>query len=91
MRGQEKAPKYLTKEQVQQLLAHRTGIPDWFVEAFLFSCYTGLRLSDVESLVWGEVHPIGARVDDQDHLTVVKQQVKTKELVRVPLSPQALP
>lgn len=89
VRGEEKPPKYLTKEQVQHLLKNRQGIPDWFVEAFLFSCYTGLRLSDVEALEWGDLHPTGPSVDQASQLTVIKRQIKTKTEVRIPLSPQA--
>lgn len=89
VRGEEKDPKYLTKEQVQLLLENRQGIPDWFVEAFLFSCYTGLRLSDVESLEWGDLHPTGTSQDQAERLTIVKRQIKTKQEVKIPLSPQA--
>lgn len=89
IRGEEKPPKYLTKEQVKLLLQNRQGIPDWFVEAFLFSCYTGLRLSDVEELEWGDLQRTCKGKDQAEQLTVVKRQKKTKTEVRVPLCPQA--
>jgi integrase len=90
VRGKEKPPKYLTKEQIQLLLQKREGIPDWFVEAFLFSCHTGLRLSDVESLVWADVRHMGVDKEGLAQITIVKEQIKTQELVRVPLTLQAL-
>jgi len=90
VRGIEKDPKCLTKDQVQLLMKNREGIPDWLVDAFLFSCYTGLRLSDVEDLVWAEVQPTGTNQEGREQFSIVKKQIKTKEIVRVPLSPQAL-
>jgi integrase len=90
VRVKEKSLKYLTKEQVQQLLEKREGIPDWLVNAFLFSCYTGLRLSDVEGLEWGDLKVTGQTSGGIEQLTIVKTQVKTGEEVRVPLSPKAL-
>jgi integrase len=89
VRGKEKAPKFLTKDQVQVLLQNRDGIPDWFVEAFLFSCYTGLRISDIETLVWANVQRTGVTKEGQVQSTIVKEQIKTQDLVRVPLAPKA--
>jgi integrase len=90
VRGKEKAPKYLTKEQIQQLLSKREGIPDWFVEAFLFSCHTGLRISDIESLVWADLRHTGVSKEGLLQFTIAKEQIKTQELVHVPLTAQAL-
>lgn len=52
--------------------------------AFLFSCFCGLRVSDIEQLTWGNIH------DEDGTPVVVKQMKKTKEEVRVPLGKQAL-
>jgi site-specific recombinase XerD len=41
VRVKEKPPKCLSKEQVELLLQNRQDIPDWLVQAFQFSCYTG--------------------------------------------------
>ena len=90
VRVKESDPRYLTKEQVQQLLVQRDGIPTWLVRPFLFSCYTGLRLSDVESLTWAELKATGKNAESVEQLAVVKTQLKTGEIVRVPLSPMAL-
>lgn len=52
--------------------------------AFLFSCYTGLRLSDIETLKWDNIH----RYNGIQMLT--KIQVKTNSEVNIPLGKQAL-
>lgn len=52
--------------------------------AFLFSCYTGLRLSDIETLKWDNIH----RYNGMQMLT--KIQVKTNSEVNIPLGKQAL-
>ena len=52
--------------------------------AFLFSCYTGLRLSDIETLKWNNI---------QKHngiYMLVKIQVKTNSEVCIPLCKQAI-
>lgn len=48
--------------------------------AFLFSCFTGLRYSDMRKITWGDI---------QDGILVLVQQ-KTSEPVRIPLSANAL-
>lgn len=52
--------------------------------AFLFSCYTGLRLSDIETLSWNDIH----RQNGIYMLT--KIQVKTNNEVSIPLCKQAV-
>ncbi|WP_367615712.1 site-specific integrase [Pontibacter liquoris] len=53
----------------------------------MFSCYTGLRLSDVESLTWAE---IVSTTGKHGQFTIVKEQAKTGETVVIPLSRQAM-
>jgi integrase len=90
IRGKEEPLKYLTQEQIELLLQNRDGIPEWFVQAFLFSCSTGLRISDVETLVWANIHRANPNKEAQVKCTIVKEQVKTQNLVRVPLTSKAL-
>lgn len=52
--------------------------------AYLFSCFCGLRISDIAGLKWGNVF----RDRGQYRLEVVIQ--KTKEPIYLPLSPEAL-
>lgn len=49
--------------------------------AFLFACYTGLRYSDIELLTWD-------RIDIVNNFISIRQK-KTKELLTIPMIPQA--
>ncbi|MDO4217129.1 MAG: site-specific integrase [Bacteroidales bacterium] len=69
---------YLEAYELQQLI--KTPCSNKCVsDAFLFSCYTGLRLSDVETLKRRHIVTVGQR-----HF-IVKRQVKTRHEVRIPL------
>lgn len=51
-------------------------------KAFLFSCFTGLRYSDMKALNWSEIHKAAdGKTEYIDHI-----QVKTKDRVTIPLS-----
>ena len=54
--------------------------------AFLFSCFTGLRLSDVRSLTWGKI----IKAPDGHTLYIRVRMQKTQKLLNVPLSKEAL-
>lgn len=54
--------------------------------AFLFSCFTGLRYSDIKSLLWSEIR----KAADGRTLFLEHPQVKTRKIVTVPLSEEAL-
>ena len=73
---------YLTIDEIQQLAA--TDCPHPGVKAaFLFSCLTGLRRSDIQKLTWGEVHEQG------DFTRLIFRQKKTKGQEYLDISPQA--
>lgn len=75
--------EYLTMEEVR--LLSRTKIQsDQVRRAFLFSCFTGLRASDVRNLDWSDIHK--TEVGTQ----IAIRQVKTKGLVYLPLSDNAI-
>jgi len=49
--------------------------------AFLFSCYTGLRIIDIETLSWGRI--------STNPMRLIKKQEKTGNAVHIPLSKSA--
>lgn len=69
---------YLTIDEVRTI-SETPCIKEIIRQAFLFSCFTGLRYSDVASLRWSDI------VDGQ----IRKSMVKTKDIVIVPLSDNA--
>lgn len=75
--------EYLTHDEVK-LLSETPCKSDVVKRAFLFACFTGLRISDIETLLWEEVR----KTDYGWH--VEERQVKTKSIVVVPLSENAL-
>ena len=75
--------EYLTLEEVQKLMASRCGNEN-VKRAFLFSCFTGLRLGDIEDLTWDKIR------DVEGGKEVATRMNKTRQLVYVPLSDNAL-
>lgn len=73
---------YLTAEELKILAA--TKCPNQQVRAaFLFSCFCGLRLSDIEGLTWAKVR------QDGDSWQVETRMQKTRQLLYLPLSAEA--
>jgi integrase len=70
---------YLTAPEVQSLAnAPINGeLGTEIKRAFLFGCYTGLRISDLKTLVWGDIQ--------RDPLQINKRQEKTERKAFVPL------
>ena len=77
--------EFLTVEELKVLINTPCRF-DIVKRAFLFSCFTGLRYSDVKSLLWSEVHTAA----DGKTLYIEHRQVKTKKTVTIPLSDEAL-
>jgi len=71
---------YLTIDEVKLLakFEYIFNFPD-IKKAFLFSCFTGLRFSDVKQLRWKDIK--------QDHLEI--RQQKTQDFIYIPLSQTA--
>lgn len=82
---QESTREYLTVDELKSMIAIPCG-DEALKNAFLFSCFTGLRISDVRSLTWGKVleFPNG----NGQYLRVKMQ--KTQNYVNIPLSKDAL-
>lgn len=70
---------YLTEEEQAGMAAAPCDYPEVKL-SFLFACQTGLRISDVKALTWGDVQ--GNRIEIM--------QEKTEEAVYLDLSPMAM-
>ena len=73
---------YLTLDEVKKLAATPCRYPV-LKRAFLFSCLTGLRKSDIQKLTWGEVQKFGK------YTRIVFKQRKTKGQEYLDISSQA--
>lgn len=76
---------YLTEEELQLLInTPNTHTRQEVSRAFLFSCFCGLRWSDVFALKWEDVRR------DRDSVWIEKRIVKTQELLYLPLNREAV-
>ena len=76
------ARTYLTLDEIRLLYGCPSG-PERVRNAFLFSCFCGLRWSDVKSLTWEDIR------SEENHLVIAKQMEKTREWVVIPLNKEA--
>ena len=74
--------EFLSIEEVKALIATDCELPI-VKQAFLFSCFCGLRISDVEALTWGKI------ASDNGRLVCNIMMKKTKEQLYLPLSKEA--
>lgn len=74
--------QYLTIEELDML--ENSTYDDEFKNPFLFSCYTGLRYSDLVKLKWSELKTNNGK----KYIEIV--QKKTSEVLSVPLTDRAL-
>lgn len=81
-KGQESNRQYLTLEEIRRLAETECSHPE-VKRAFLFSCLTGLRRSDVEKLTWGEISTLG------NHTRLTFRQKKTGGQEYMDIAPQA--
>lgn len=76
---------YLTENELQALINTPCTHTDKDAgPAFLFSCFCGLRWSDISVLTWGDVRT------DAGTYWIEKRMVKTQELITLPLSADAV-
>ena len=75
---------YLTVDEVRRLAATPCTYPG-LRRAFLFSCLTGLRKSDIMLLRWSDVR------EENGHTRIVFRQKKTKGQEYLDISPAAIP
>lgn len=57
--------------------------------AFLFACYTGLRVSDLMTLTYSDIEHRAVNSGNAFPVWIKKEQVKTKNLVEIPLLQEA--
>lgn len=75
--------EYLTLDEVRTLTATPCTNSPIVKHAFLFCCFCGLRLSDIEKLQWSDIKR------DGNNVSVRIMQTKTKREVVIPLSSNA--
>jgi len=75
--------EFLTLEELQAAAKKDCDMP-LLKNAFIFSALTGLRWSDIEKLVWSEIHH-----SDQSGYYIRFRQKKTKGAETLPISEQA--
>ena len=78
--------EYLNIEEVKMIqeVKPKTKIAESVKQAFLFSCFTGLRISDIRALEWSDIRGNGTEKE------ICKKMEKTQKMVYVPLSSMAL-
>ncbi len=75
--------EFLTLEELQKLVHEECELPE-LKKAFIFSCLTGLRWSDIEKLKWSEIQ----QSNDYGYYIRFRQK-KTKGAETQPISEQA--
>ena len=77
--------EHLSQDEVISLASTPCSAPA-LKRAFLFSCLTALRLSDIKKLTWEEIQPYG----NDGVMYVTTRMQKTKDIVHNPISEEAL-
>lgn len=72
---------YLTMDEVRALMAVETR--SRVKAVFMFSIFTGLRISDIRDLKWADIQENDMGVE------IVKTMIKTKKIVKIPLLDEA--
>ncbi|MCL2128541.1 MAG: site-specific integrase [Treponema sp.] len=83
LKTHEKKIVWLNAAELEALAGAGAGFPGSgeIKRAFLFACQTGLRVSDLRSLDWGDI--------DRSAMQVVKRQVKTGAQAYIPMNKTA--
>jgi integrase len=77
-----------TMDELQLLVNTPCKIKPQFKQAYLFSCFSGLRWSDVNPLRWSEI--ITKTIDSKEQWFIYFEQEKTEDIEYFPLSGQAI-
>lgn len=89
LRLRKSLPKYLTLDELRLLANAETKTNPEIRAAFLFSCFSGLRWSDLSRLKWSQVKRITNKDGDTYH--ALEMQIKKTDLpLTIPMPDQAL-
>jgi integrase len=77
-----------TLDELQLLVDTPCKMEPQFRQAYLFSCFTGLRWSDVNPLLWSEI--IRKTIDGREEWFMYFEQEKTEDIEYLPISGQAV-
>jgi integrase/recombinase XerD len=77
-----------TLDELVHLMQTPCKIENQYKQAYLFSCFTGLRWSDVNPLQWKEI--ITKTIDGKLEWFIYFEQEKTEDIEYLPLSDQAV-
>lgn len=80
----ESSREFLTDKEVKKLINQECGNSE-VKRAFLFSCFCGLRYSDIIALKWDEIS-----IDAKGRYTAILQMKKTGNQIYLPLGKEAL-
>ncbi len=89
LRLRKSLPKYLTLDELRLLANAETKTNPEIRAAFLFSCFSGLRWSDLSRLRWSQVKRISTK-DGETYYALEMQIKKTDMPLTIPMPDQAL-
>lgn len=78
---------HLDDEELERLTALYDDSPNEILRAYLFACFAGLRLVDIEGLTWGNVSVF--KYKGAEHTSLHYRQRKTKQAEGVQISEEA--
>ncbi|MDQ3112357.1 MAG: site-specific integrase, partial [Bacteroidota bacterium] len=87
LKKKKSVPQYLTLEQIEKMSNNSEGINSQVRLAFLLSCFTGLRWSDVSCLKWNQITEM--TIEKRKVNILYLQQKKTNNITNIPLNEQA--
>ena len=88
LKGDGTQREFLTAEELERMQA--TFVRNQETKrAFLFACYTGLRISDIKSITYGDIREEQTTQGERVYV-IRKMMIKTRKNVSVPLCKKAL-
>lgn len=88
LKGEDSQREFLTIEELERMKETFVRNPET-KRAFLFACYTGLRISDIKSITYGDIREEQTTQGERVYV-IRKMMIKTRKNVSVPLCKKAL-